>query len=183
MSRFMIVRQVALGMFVAGGLAIGGGLALAQDDVAVVPSHPAHIHAGDCANLDPNPAAPLNNVEPRMSGDDPEETPAPEGVLTAPAVLFSDSEDLDLSWDDMLATSHSINVHESDEAIDVYIACGEIGGVVVDDELVIGLRPLNDSGYSGVAKLSKDEDGNVDVEVYLSEPVSDELAPDATPVS
>jgi hypothetical protein len=170
------------------GLAVGGiGIALAQDDASVPPSHPAHIHVGDCANLDPNPAAPLNNVEPRVDsadgGETNENTNAPEGVLTAAPVLFSDSEEVELSWDDMLAESHSINVHESDEDIDTYIACGEIGGVVVDDKLVISLHPQNDSGHTGIAILDKDDDGNVDVEIYLAEPVTDGTEPAATPVS
>lgn len=175
MSRFGNLKHLTIGAVMIGGLAIGGtGIVLAQDEAADAPSHPAHIHAGDCVNLDPNPAAPLNNVEPRLNeeGDAADEnTNAPEGMLTAAAVLFSDSEEVELSWDDMLAESHSINVHESDENIETYIACGEIGGVVVDDKLVIALHPQNDSGHSGIAVLDKDEDGNVDVEIYLAEQI------------
>jgi hypothetical protein len=163
-------------------MAIGGStLVLAQDDEAAdTPSHPAHIHAGDCVNLDPNPAAPLNNVEPLVNDTDDEEANAPQGILTAAPVLFSDSEDIDMAFDDVLAESHSINVHESDENIQNYIACGEIGGVVVDDTLVIALHSQNDSGYTGIAILEKDDDGNVDVEIYLAEPGE---TSDATPVA
>jgi hypothetical protein len=184
-QRFSLGR-LAFGALVIGSLTIGGsGLALAQgtEEAAAGPSHPAHIHAGDCANLDPNPAAPLNNVEPRLNESDDDNANEPVGVLTASPVLYSDSEDLDLKWDDMLAESHSINVHESDENIQNYIACGEIGGVVVDDELVIALHPMNDSGYTGIAKLTKDGDGNVDVEVFLAEPVNGDNQPDATPAA
>ena len=46
--------------------------------------------------------------------------------------------------------------------------------------LVIALHPQNDSGYFGIAILSKDDDGNVDVEVYLAEPGE---TSDATPVA
>jgi hypothetical protein len=186
MSRVASWKNLALGAILVGGMAIGGStLVLAQDEeAAVTPSHPAHIHAGDCATLDPNPAAPLNNVEPRLNDtdaegedDDPNE---PQGTLTATTVLYSDSEDVELAFDDVLAESHSINVHLSDEEIDTYIACGEIGGVVVDDTLVIALHSQNDSGYTGIAILEKDDDGNVDVEVYLAEP--GEMS-DATPVA
>jgi len=116
---------------------------------------------------------------------DDETANSPQGVLTAPPVLYSLSEEIELSFqDDVLATTHSINVHESEENIQNYIACGEIGGVVVDGELAISLRSMNESGSSGIAILTEDGDGNVDVAVYLAEPVTtEENVPDATPVS
>ncbi len=182
MSRLGGFGQVATGLVLIGAMALGGaGLVVAQDDAAAPDvSHPSHIHAGTCDDLDPNPAAPLNYVEPRLSDSDDEEANQPEGVLTAARVLYADSEEVDLSWDDMMATSHAINVHLSDEEISTYIACGDIGGIVVDDQLTIALGPQNDSGYHGIAILEKDEEGNVDVEVYLAEPVTES---DATPVS
>lgn len=182
MARFGSLSQLAAGVVLVGGLALGGaGLVVAQDDSATPDvSHPSHIHAGTCDDLDPNPAAPLNYVEPRLDSDD-DDANQPEGVLTAPRVLYAESDDVDFSWDDMLATSHAVNVHLSDEEIATYIACGDIGGVVVDDELVIALEPQNDSGYHGIAILTKDDDGNVDVEIYLAEPATGDS--DATPVS
>ena len=182
MSRLGGFGQVTTGLMLIGAVALGGAsLVVAQDDPAEPDvSHPSHIHAGTCDDLDPNPAAPLNYVEPRLNDSDDADANQPEGVLTAPRVLYADSEDVDLSWDDMLATSHAVNVHLSDEEISTYIACGDIGGVVVEDELMIALEPQNDSGYHGIAILSQDEDGNVDVEIYLAEPMSES---DATPVS
>jgi len=185
MSRFASLKHLTLGVVLLGSLGLGSsGFVLAQDDEeeAVTPSHPAHIHAGDCVDLDPNPAAPLNNIEPLLNDSDDDNANEPQGYLTAAKVLYSDSEDVDLAFDDVLAETHSINVHESDENIENYIACGEIGGVVVDDQLVISLHAQNDSGYTGIAILSKDDDGNVDVEVYLAEPADGE-GPAATPVS
>lgn len=82
--------------------------------------------------------------------------------------------------EDILAESHSINIHLSDQEIDTYIACGEIGGVTVEGDLYVGLRDVNGSGYSGIAKLSEDGD-STNVELYLTEP-TDESAP-ATPVT
>jgi hypothetical protein len=69
---------------------------------------------------------------------------------------------------------HAINVHESAEAIDVYIACGDIGGAVTTDEggrteLIIGLGELNDSGHHGVAWLGADGE-QTEVVVILVEP-------------
>ena len=186
MSRLITLKHLAIGAVVAGSVGLGGaGLALAQDDAAVTPSHPAHIHAGTCGeDLDPNPIGPLTNIEPRMNEDsDDENANSPQGVLTATSVLYSLSDEVEVAWEDMLATSHAINIHESDENIDVYIACGDIGGVVVDGELVIALHPQSESGHTGIAVLTEDGDGNVDVQVYLSEPADGDAVPDATPVS
>ncbi len=177
MSRLGSIRNMAVGAMLAGRVARGGaGLALAQETTTTIESHPSHIHAGTCAELDPNPAAPLNNLLPIAADPDDIEGSLQDvetvGVLTASPIFYADNEYVDFSWDDMLAESHAINVHKSDQEIDQYIACGDIGGTPVDDgnKLVIALHPQNDSGYTGIAILEKDDDGNVDVEVYLAAP-------------
>lgn len=173
------IRTLGLGALLVGGITAGGmGVGLAQDPE--VPAHPAHIHAGTCDDLDPVPKAPLSYVSVLVSESDEPDANTPQGVLTAGRVLLSVTEGVELPMDDILAESHSINIHLSDPEIDTYIACGEIGGVPVDGDLYIGLRDVNGSGYSGVAKLSSDDDAT-NVEVYLTEP-TDESAP-ATPVS
>lgn len=173
------IRTLGLGALLVSGMAASGlGIAFAQD--AEVPAHPAHIHAGTCDDLDPVPLAPLSYVSVLVSDSDDADANTPRGVLTAGRVLLSATEGVELSMDDILAESHSINIHLSDPEIDTYIACGEIGGVPVDGDLYIGLRDVNGSGYSGVAKLTSADDAT-DVEIYLTEP-TDESAP-ATPVS
>jgi hypothetical protein len=173
----VIAGTVLIGSLVGAGT----GFALAQDEEAPVgPSHPAHIHAGTCADFDPNPVAPLTNVEQRLNED--EEDNAPQGILTAAKVLYSESDDVELSFeDDVLATSHVIAVHESEENIQNYIACADIGGVLVDGDLAVSFQPMNDSGYTGIALLDADDNGQIDVEIYLAEPVSTE--PAATPAA
>jgi hypothetical protein len=169
---------MALGILFSGGV-----VANAQDDDAESPSMPAFVEAGDCSDLNPNPAATLNALSeigaPAEEGD--EEAGPVEGTLSASRVLTSVSEDVDLSFDDMLAESHSVTVHLSEDKIQTYVACGEIGGIVNDDQLVIALHSVDESGYTGIALLTKDGDGNADVTVYLSEPVVPEPSPDATP--
>jgi hypothetical protein len=179
------LKSLSLTTVLAGSLLIGGaGAVLAQDEEAAGPAFPNHIHAGTCDDLDPNPVAPLTDLGPWLNETDDETENAPQGVLTAPLV-FRGETDVELSMEDILAESHSINVHESAENIQNYIACGEIGGVVVDDDgtdtLVVALRPLNDSGYFGMAFLTADGD-NTNVKVWLAEPAA---APDveATPVN
>ena len=178
-------KSLALTTMLSGGLLLGGGagIALAQDEEPAV-GFPNHIHAGTCDDLDPNPLAPLTDVVEWVNDTDDETENAPQGVLTAPLV-FRGETDVEISLEDILAESHSVNVHESAENIQNYIACGEIGGVVVEDDgsdtLVVALRPLNDSGYFGLAFLTADGD-NTNVKVWLAEPAA---TPDveATPVN
>ena len=175
------LKSLSLSVVLAGSLLVGGASAvLAQDEPTPDVSHPGHIHAGSCDDLDPNPAQPLTNIEPRLNEGDDDNANEPQGVLTAPRVLYSETE-VEMSLEDILAESHSVNLHESEEQIQNYIACGEIGGVNVDDEIIIGLRPMNDSGYSGLVTLQADGD-NTMVRVYLVEPMV-EQEPVATPVT
>jgi hypothetical protein len=171
---------------VATVLAIGfAGSVVAQDPTATVEgvvTHPAHIHKGSCAKLDPNPAYPLNNVGPRLKDD---KLPPPEdvkGSMTAAPVEVSETDNIEVKFDDLFTESYAINVHESDQNIQNYIACGDIGGPVVDDKVIIGLAELNGSGYSGIAVVEKDGDDHVKVTVYLTRGLGG-AAPIATPTS
>jgi hypothetical protein len=160
---------LAIALIAMLGLTTLGATALAQDDETpeAVVTHPAHVHLGTCAELDPNPAYPLDNVGPRLTDD--EELPASEdikGSLTANAVEYSQTE-IDVNLDDLLTEAHALNVHESDQNAGNYIACGDIGGPVLDDKLYIGLMMQNDSGYVGIATFEKQDDDKTEVTVYL----------------
>jgi Cu/Zn superoxide dismutase len=69
---------------------------------AAVP-HPAHIHAGTCAKLDPKPKYPLNSV---MNG-------------TSTTLV-------DARLDAITGGVNAINVHKSTEDIKTYMACGNV---------------------------------------------------------
>ncbi len=76
--------------------------------VLVLPSasndrHPAHIHQGTCANLNPAPQYPLTDVVDGVS------------VTTVAAQLTQ-----------ILSSPHAVNVHQSPQNIQMYIACGDI---------------------------------------------------------
>jgi plastocyanin len=150
MKRFVshVVIALVAGFSMTGMLA--GGLT-AQE--AIASPHPSHVHAGSCAELDPNPAYPLADVAPVSA--DAESGAIEVGTTTIEAML-----------DELLAGPHAINVHASNEDIATYIACGDIAGPVVDGRLAIGLYEQNGSGYSGVAVLAA-ADGGTEVTVYL----------------
>jgi len=167
-------------MVAALGLVFGASATAAQDatpaatlDVTGQVAHPAHIHSGDCQNLG-DIVFPLSDVGIPASGEqDMGATPMAEAggaasgsEMAVPA--YVSITQLDASIEDILAAPHAINVHESAENIENYIACGEIGGVTYGDNLQFGLRELNDSGYTGIGLISSGADGGVNVVVYLS---------------
>ncbi len=67
--------------------------------------HPAHIHEGTCAELDPNPEYPLPDVDENGLSEQ-----SIEGVDTA----------------ELLESPHAVNIHLSNDEIGTYIACGNI---------------------------------------------------------
>lgn len=170
------IRRLVVGGVLAAAIGMGGAMGMSAQDSTPSDGHPMHIHAGTCADFDPSPAVGLYNLLPigveRDDDGEIAETPEVRGTLTVGDVTYSETDDIEFTWDDMLGAPHAIVVHESDEYMENYIACGDIGGVVFDDgeEMVIGIQPVGDSGYSGIGMLSSDDDGELDVEVYLSGP-------------
>jgi hypothetical protein len=67
---------------------------------------PAHIHEGTCADLNPEPAFPLESV-----------------------VEGQSESDVDVSLEDLALTPYAINVHKSEAEADVYVACGDIADI------------------------------------------------------
>jgi len=171
---------LAIGILLA--LGFGFGASQAQDTTEPVVTHPAHIHVGSCADLDPNPAAPLKDVGPRgydvEAGEFSEDQPEARGATNVAPVEVSEGP-AEIGFDEVLETAHAINVHESAQNVDNYIACGDIGGQVFDDKLFISLYEQNDSGYFGIAILEPDGD-NTKVTIYLGR-VSEEV--DETPAA
>lgn len=176
LSAFAIAALIAVG--------IGGGV-IAQDPTATadgVITHPAHIHVGSCADLDPNPAFPLNNVGPRLKDDELPPAEDIKGSLSAAPVEYSETGDIDVKFGDLFDTAHAINIHESDQNVQNYIACGDVGGAVIDDKVYVGLIEQNGSGYFGIAVLEDDGDDQTKVTIYLTRGL-DEMAPESTPTS
>lgn len=64
---------------------------------------PVHIHEGTCAELNPQPAFPLENLE----------DGAPETTV-------------DISVEDLQSGEYAINAHASEEDVETYVACGDI---------------------------------------------------------
>ncbi len=139
----------------------------AQTPQADEAPHPVHIHSGTCAELG-DVVVPLADVA----------APAEEkleGPATAHEVKVSQTI-VDMPLQEIIDGGHAVNAHLSAEEIDVYIACGDVGGEVITDpsgrtELFFGLNEANDSGHTGVVRMGVGDDPNTtEVAVMLIEP-------------
>lgn len=130
----------------------------------------AAIYAGDCdADFTDDPVAKLTDV----SAPDGEE----RGAASFAAVETSFTT-LDLPLDDILADDHVlVDFDQADDTVP--LACGAIGGPVSDDgSLAFGLPEAGDSGFSGVACLTEDDD-QTQATIFLSEDRSGDATPAA----
>ncbi len=164
----LVRRSTGLSLIAAFAvLALSVPVGLAQTPVASPVAgdgpHPAHIHTGSCDQLG-DVVVPLEDV-----GSEAGEF---GGQETAHPVKLSHTV-VDLPLEEILAGGHAVNVHLSAEEIGEYIACGDIGGVIITDggrqEVTIGLGELNGSGHVGTVWLGADGD-QTEVAVLLIEP-------------
>jgi hypothetical protein len=152
------VMLVALILAILGGafLAASGGRA---QDAAPSPARPSHIHDGDC--------------------DEPGEVIQPLTSLTVPGGAVSGNSDavvaeaaftsIPQTLDELLAADHSLKVHLSREQIQIYLACGDIGGALdADGALIVGMKELDGSGYTGIAYLVPAANGTTSVSVMIA---------------
>jgi len=128
--------------------------------------HPAHIHSGTCAALG-DVVIPLADVA-FPAGDQ-------VGAASAFPLKISTNFVVEMPLQEIIDGEYAINIHQSAEEIDVYIACGDIGGVLTKegedgpDELRFALGELNESGHTGVVFLSAQGD-QTEVNIMLIEP-------------
>jgi hypothetical protein len=164
----------AIGALIFAALFATGALAVVAQDAATPISdegRPAHIHTGSC----PEPGdivAPLNNLTSPSGPTSDVGTPTDAAASMRGIPAEYSWTNIPMSLDDIMAGEHAINVHESDTAMDVYLACGDVGGTVdADGTLVIGLAEVDDSGFAGIAVLSPnpDDPATTDVSVFIAQ--------------
>ena len=177
-------RRIATLMLVASFALIGlvgfNSGVLAQDDPTPTPAPPstgsgmlAAVHQGTCQAPAEASAADLGEFgEPTDADGNPVEV---QGTLTGPAVLQASASGLDMDLNETLTggVTYVILVHQSQQEYSTYLACGEIAGPVVDNNLAVALRPINNAGFAGLATLQSNDGGTTDSTVYL---ISDLLA-------
>jgi len=165
-------RRTVIGA--AGGLAIAAGLGVRGGHVARVARahdeggpHPAHIHVGT-VDAPGEVVIPLSDVSGEFLVDG--EASAGDTVGQETAVGTQGSVTMvDVALSDIIEGGHVVMVHKSAEEIDVYVAGGDVGGVMMGaNDLVVGLKELNESSLSGVAILHDNGDETTTISVYLT---------------
>lgn len=157
-----------------------------MDDEGGAQAHPAHVHSGTCETLG-DVVHPLSDVAPLG----PDATPMGMAEASPAAkhgehgsVVAESTTILDVALEDILGAEHAVNVHESAENIQNYIACGDITGEPENGHLSVELQELNDSGYMGHAVFTSNDDGTTTVTVTLMQGDSDMTGtPEATPAA
>jgi hypothetical protein len=154
-------------MALAGSAALAGMMSLAMIGDASAHAehgHPARIHNGTCESLQ-GVAYRLNGVGGSVDAEGaPVATPTAVNPETAYQVMTSDTV-IDATIDDLLNGDHAIMIYESDEAMDA-IACGNVGGAMTGDQLIVGLGEARIPGHLGFALFTPDGD-QTDVTVII----------------
>jgi hypothetical protein len=179
--RFVPAVLIAAALMLAAGMTLTGLTTNAQTEstptmgtMGMETPHPAHIHSGTCDTLG-DVVYPLNNVESPgmaspMAGMDM--TPM-AGMMASPtsemgAVVATSTTTVQVALNDLLGGQFAINVHESADNIQNYIACGNVTGTATDNKLQVKLNELNNSGYEGQAWLMDNGNGTTTVMVVLT---------------
>jgi plastocyanin len=162
--RSMVVPAFLLILVAALGTGLASRAATAQNLPA---AHPAHLHIGAC-DAPGDVVYPLTSVGFDYAVDGAPMAGSAIGAASAVPVESSQTT-VQASLADIAAGGHALVVHESADAIQNYIACGDVGGTMMgQSDLAFGLAPLNDSGFGGVAWLHDNGDGTTMVTIFLT---------------
>ena len=168
MRKSILVAIPALPLLL-GAVVAKSGVAGQTAPTTAEPAHPAALHAGTCRQPGADPAYTLAVVGPEQTAAGaPTGEDDIRGQLSTPPLL-SGSGSIDAELDDLLDESrpYVMLVHESADAFGTVLACGEVGGVVNGDRITFALRPIDGSGYAGLAVLAAAEEGGTAGTVVL----------------
>lgn len=175
--RLVIPLILVLSFLPAGRLAVLPSQSAEAQEAS--PPRPSHIHSGDCDELGPvvQPLTFLSIPEGEVLGN--------SDAVVAEAAFTNIPQPLS----ELVAADHALKVHLSREKIEIYLACGDIGGAVdANGAVIVGMKEIGGSGYAGIAYLAPGRGGGTDVSVMIAQmlPVSPEFeataaAPAAAP--
>lgn len=169
-------RKINVLLAVIPALVLGfvGAPATIGQDTGPNPAGPVTaLHEGDCRRPQRDAAFELATLAATADGDTRGQAPV--------APLLTGSGTVAVGLADLLDPDqpYVLLVHENATAFETLLACGEIGGPIVDDQITFALRPLNDAGYAGVAALADTEEGTAGSVVIFAD--VNALAPAAAP--
>jgi hypothetical protein len=195
-KRRYVSFAVALAAFALVTGLMFGGVVTAQDTGTPVAGgeepHPGHIHTGTCDAVG-DVVYPLTDLahpgaaSPEAEMDHDMGTPDDTGAAGEDMAMEVESEStttVTTTFDELTGAEHVINLHESAENIGNYIACGAITGEPsAEGVLEVTLDEQNASGLEGMATLTDNGDGTIDVHVQLWHVMADMGTPEASPTT
>jgi hypothetical protein len=143
-----------------GGVSVCLPIAKTGADDGALPPYYAEIIEGSCDS-----AAGTTVFELLEVSDADGVVGVPPAALVARSVTTVRSP-----LDDLVGERHSIAVRVSSDD-PTLVACGEIGGIRDGDELAVGLRERNDSGFSGISVIRGADESSL-VYIYLGRGLS-----------
>lgn len=121
--------------------------------------NPARLHTGSCEELGAV-AFPLTGVGASVDLEDaPLATPTAVNADQSTAVAVSETT-IEAPLEAILGSEYAVMVYASDEDMSG-IACGNVGGAMVDDRLVTGLTAFGQPGIAGFALFEPDGEQTV----------------------
>ena len=176
-------RMTLLAVGLLLGLLGASTLGLLRGDAQEAsPPRPSHIHTGDCDELGPviQPLTALTVPSGTVLGN--------ADAVVAEAAFTSIPQTLN----ELVAEDHALKVHLSKAEIQTYLACGDIGGTVdANGALIVGMKELDNSGYTGIAYLAPAANGTTSVSVMIAkvlpggglDAAAEAAAPEVTPAA
>ena len=159
------VLSIAATLVVAGSTILVGAAAAGTETTP----HPAGVHSGSCPDVG-DVVAPLWDVSSQLLVDGTPTVTEPVGPAGAIPVEASVTT-IPIGYADLVASEHSLVVRESADEATPTILCGDIGGAAMGPaDLAIGLGPVGESGFTGIATLHDNADGSTRVSVYIVSP-------------
>lgn len=163
-----------IAVLAAGMTLLAGGSITAQETGAV--GYPVAIYQGGCDEVAVAPSFELGSTA--LAGSDEDADSDTESTLrgaTAAQPVVMVEATLDTTFATLLDNQdHVVAVHDGVLNPDNIVACGAIGGVVDDGQLVVGVYPQGTSSIAGIAILDEDQEkilgigeDQVNVTVYL----------------
>lgn len=137
--------------------------------------HPARLQEGTCDALGAV-AFPLNGAGATLTIDGSTPAPTVVGASTAVGVEVSVTV-IDAALTDIVAGNHAVAVYLSDEAMETVIACGDVGGPMLGESLIVGLRTEGESGSAGMAIFAPTGD-QATVTILLGDGITGEAGGD-----
>ncbi len=157
--RMRLVAALTVFMLTAVSVVgLAGSVTAQESTVDQVGGHLVALHPGTCDSPGAEGGEELGEAHLPGVGEN-EEGGDVRGSRAAMPVLMADAT-VEQEFDDILGDDpYLIAVHESAEEPGTILACGEIGGLVQDGRLVIGLKEIDESGVTGVVVIDEDSTG------------------------